>query len=341
MSEETVTTESKPEFSLSQIADEIIPNEKSTSASSSTDDQSGDKQTAPPQTSDQKTDELTPEQILGEVAKQAADPKANEELLKLVNELGAIHNGLPVKIESKDQLKELVQKGYDYTKKTMEHAEITKSFKDEQVKMQEQWKQREETFAKQESQLADVIIENQIAEVVLKQMQAEDPDLFSEFSRRFQAEITRRNAEMPLVRGLEQQLQGVQKQIEELRGGNNAKELQTVKANFEKEMSATQTQHAATLAKLGVQVDWKKVQNTWEADATGKMTVEQALHANYGTEISKAYQSYKKLLETKNKTSNAMLKKTGVGSSAGVAETSQAAKSGDLRSYLKEALAQM
>lgn len=70
------------------------------------------------------------------------------------------------------------------------------------------------------------------------------------------------------------------------------------------------------VGKLGVKVDWDKVKEIWSSDASGKMSVEQALNAVHGADFNKAYTSHHKLLATKNKTTNSMLKKTGVGGAA-------------------------
>lgn len=312
MSEET------QDFDLNAAAEEIIAeSEPQEAATSETEAVSSDNQETEPQKTEAESTELSAEEILNKLGEEKADPKASTELLNSINALGAIYNGAPVKIESTDQLKELIQKGYDYTKKTMSHSEEVKAWKENQAKVEAEWKTKETQLQQQESQLAETIFENQIAEAVLTQMRDSDPDLFEEFKTRYNTEVSKRNQVLPYMKQFESQFQQLNGEIQSLKQDKTQKELSGIKQNWEQELQNTQTKYAPLTTKLGVKVDWEKVKKTWTNDASNSMTVEQALNAVYGSEMSKAYQSHQKLLATKNKTNTAMLKRTGASSNPG------------------------
>lgn len=309
--QETSTTQ---EFNLMDAADEIISDEPAEAATSTNDSSEGDNPEKEPQETTEETKALTPEEILNKVEEEKVDPKANVELLNLVNSLGAIHNGQPVKIENVDQLKELVQKGYDYTKKTMELSEQDKVFKETQTKFEAEYKQKQTELQEYEHSLAEVINETQIAGAVLAEMKATDPDLFADFAQRYQAEMNRRQQAASYVKPFEGKIQELSGEIQSLKQQKIEQEKAGVRANWESELKTAQTNYAPKLAKLGIAVDWDKVKSTWAADASGKLTVVNAVGALYGDAIQSAYESQQKMLETKNKTANTMLKRTGVGS---------------------------
>lgn len=335
MSDQETSTES--EFNLMDAADEIISDEPAEAAPSKDESTSGDNQETESQKTPVEDKALSPEEILNKVEEEKVDPKANEELLNLVNTLGAIHNGQAVKIDTVDQLKELVQKGYDYTKKTMELSEQDKVFKEAQVKFEGEYKQKTEELQQYENSLAEVIQETQIAGAVLADMKATDPDLFADFAQRYQAEANRRNQAASYMKPFEGKIQELSGELQSLKQQKVEQERAGIRSNWESELKTAQTNYAPKLAKLGIAVDWDKVQATWAADASGKLTVVNAVGALYGDAIQSAYESQQKMLETKNKTANTMLKRTGVGS--GVAKNTdpkkEAAKYGnDLNKFL-------
>lgn len=311
------TTETTTEFNLSAEADKIIAeSEPASTSDSNVASNSGDTQETAPQQTEGESKELSAEEILGQVTSEKVDPKANEEILNAINSLGAIHNGNPVKIENLDQLKEVIQKGFDYTKKTMALSEEVKAFNDQKAKIETEWKAKEEEYFQRENQLAEVINENNIATNVLRELQATDPELFNEFKIRFEAELRRHEQALPHLKQYDAKFQELQSQIGQLKAGKTTEELNGIKKTWETELATTQTKYAPMVGKLGVKVDWDKVKEVWASDVSGKMSVEQALNAVHGADFNKAYTSHQKLLATKNKTTNSMLKKTGVGGAA-------------------------
>ena len=193
MSDQVTETTTEKDFSLMSAADEIISNEPSQADAPENASTEGDNPAKEPQQTTEEAKATTTEDILNKVELDKENPKANEEILNLINSLGAIHNGQPVKVDSVDQLKELVQKGYDYTKKTMELSEQDKSFKEREQKYEADYTQRQAQLQEYENSLATVIQETQIAEAVLTEMKATDPDLFEDFRQRYERELNRRN----------------------------------------------------------------------------------------------------------------------------------------------------
>lgn len=312
-------TEQEQGFDLHAAAEEIIGNEPQSDATPEIETASGDTQETESQETQVESKELSPEEILAKLGEEKETPVAGKEILDQINALGAIHNGQPVKIENVDQLKELIQKGYDYTKKTMSLAEESKVFNEEKTKYQAELKQHTEALLSQESSLAETIYENQIAEAVLSEMKNSDPDLFEEFRQRYNRESSRRNEALnnPYMKQFNTQLQGLSGELQSLKQQKVQAELSGIKQGWEKELTSVQTKFAPIFSKLGVKADWAKVQKAWSSDASNSLTVEAALDAVHGADIRKAYESYNKLLATKNKTNTSMLKRTGVGSGQG------------------------
>lgn len=333
-------TETTTGFDLNAAADEVISNESQETATQETSEVESDKQTAPQENSTE-TNGNNVDEILGKLNEEKEDPKASEDLLKFVNELGATHNGLPVTVENKDQLKEYLQKGFDYTKKTMAHSETVKAWEESKAKAEAEWKQKEETFRQVENDLAEVSYENQIAEAVILEMKNTDPDLFEYFKNAYTREHTKRQqlANNPVIKEYGSKLQELNGQLQSLKGEKTKEELNSVKQSWDKDLTTIQTKYAPITAKLGVKIDWdKKVKDIWAADVTGKMTVEQALHAAHGAEIQKAYESHQKMLATKNKASNSMLKRTGAsGNASGKQQMNTNFKPGEYNKFLEEA----
>lgn len=310
MSEET-------EFNLSEAANEILSDEPQEAATQETVSTSSDTQEIEPQQTEVKTDEQNAQEILNHLATEKEDPKFTEEILSQINALGAVHNGQSLKVETVNQLKEYLQKGFDYTKKTMSHSDEVKFFKEEQVKRETEWKQKDALLHEQYNGMQETIIENQIAEEVLGEMKNSDPELFEEFRIRYHNSMNRRNQMMPYMKQFETKFQKLNGELEGIKREKAVAQLSAIKQGWETDLGQTQNKYATQLAKLGVRPDWEKVQTLWKSDATNTMSVEQALFATHGKDIAQANESYKKLLATKNKTQTAMLNRTGVSTVAG------------------------
>lgn len=298
------------DFNVDGIASEIIGND-SHSSSPSDSEVEGQAEKSPNEATEDKA--ASSEDILNLVAKEKENPAEGMELLAKINSLGLIRNGLPVSIESPDQLKEVIQKGFDYTQKTMEHAEAVKAKEQEFISREAQFTEKEAAFTQQAQQFESVIRNNDIISDMLAEMQTSDPELFAHLDTLFIQRENALNAQLKHQEKFKGEFNRLESEIKSLKGEKKAEELGQIKQGWEKELSAVQTNFAAPLAKLGVKADWKKVEETWKADTSNTMTVEQALHAVHGKDIFAANESYQKLLATKTKTQAAMLGRTGVG----------------------------
>jgi hypothetical protein len=301
------------DFNVDEISIEAIGND-SQSISANDSDVEGQTGKSPNETADEKV--ASSEDILKLVANEKENPAESTELLGKINSLGLIRNGMPVSIESPEQLKEVIQKGFDYTQKTMEHAETVKAKEQEWVTKEAQFTEREAQFTQREQQHETVFRNNDIIADMLVEMQTNDPELYAEIDRLFIKQENAFNQQFKHTEKFNGEIKNLRGEIQSLRGENQAKELGQIKQGWEKGLSETQASFAAPLAKLGVKADWEKVKAAWSADTSNTMTVEQALHAVHGKDILSANQSYQKLLATKNKSQAAMLGRTGVGGSS-------------------------
>lgn len=312
------------------------PADVSTSEVQSTEGQSVEQ--TPPQ--EVESDPASAEKVLNELLNEKPDKEAEKAILDMVHGLGAIHKGQPVTIESPAQLKELIQKGFDYTKKTMEHAESVKAKEAEFQKLESEFKEKEEFYSKREQELESTISDNRVMESILLKIQANDPELFQHFQSLWRSEISEYEKQKPLIAKFEKEVGSVKEQLNNLIGQNKQGELAKIKEGWESELSSTQEKFAGSFAKLGVKPNWDKVKDAWASDSSGKMSVEQALYAVHGKEIIQANESYKKMLLTKDKVNASILGKSGISQGQkGQSETIKV-KPGDYESILKLASAQ-
>lgn len=329
-------TETTGEFNLQEAAEEIIAEGESTTASSENDQGAGQSEQEPnTNTEDQ---ELSPEDILNQVANEQGNSEQFADLLKAVNGFGMTKNGIPVSVETPDQLKELIQKGFDYTYKTQEHAKVAEAKEAEFAQKENAFKEREQAFVQQEQAFEQGRVFNQLMMDLLGEVRASDPELFEHIDGLFTQKERAHLAQKPLQKQFNSKISELENEVKSIKSQKQTEELNGIKQGWEKELSEVQTKVAGSLSKLGVTVDWNKVKETWTADASNKLTVNQALYAVYGADIQKANESYKKLLETKAKTSAKLLGRTGVGNGQrGGEETIEANNMGDYDSILKQA----
>lgn len=327
------------EFNIHEAANEIIGDD---SQGASTEGTSSEGQADSASQNDGGDKALSPEEILAQVAKEGEDPAQFADLLKGVNSLGMIRNGLPVAVESPEQLKELIQKGFDYTQKTMEHAELVKTKDAEFQQKETSFKERETQLAQAEQAIQNEVYFNTNLMAVVEKLKTEDPELFTHLDQLYQREEKSFLDQQKHIKQFEGKFSEIENKLKGFETQKHQEQLTGIKQSWEKDLSEVQTKVAAPLEKLGLKVDWEnKVKKIWEADASNKMTVEQALYAAYGAEISKANESHRKLLETKTKTQQKLLNRTGVtGGQRGASETKQYPV-GDFMSILNDAAATM
>lgn len=278
--------------------------------------------------------EMSTENIFQELEKEQNNPEAHAALLEQINSLGMIFNGQPLKIESPDQLKELVQKGFDYTKKTMAHAEEVKAKNEEFAQMEAKFKQIEEQLQQREVEHNEILRDSEIFTNLIMQWKTSDPDLYDYLAKAYSGELSKYGQTQLIAQKYDGKIKELNDKFAKLEQVKTQENLSKIKQSWESELSEVQTKTGGYMAKLGVKVDWDKVKQAWMADATNSMSVENALHAVYGKDIAKAYESHKKLMATKNKTQASLLSRSGVGSPSKGAEPSIKIAPGDYEKLL-------
>lgn len=329
------------EFNIHEAAKEIIAQE-SEPTTASTDESSSAGQSEQESNQNAEGQQLSPEEILKQVSEQKEAPAQFAELLKSVNGFGMTRNGQPVSVESADQLKDLIQKGFDYTYKTQEHTELAKAKEAEFQQKDARYKELDAQYAQKEQEHAQVFQNNNLLVSLLGKIQSQDPELFQHLDKLWIEEERQFSMNKPLEAKFQGEISKLNTEIQSLKGQTKEKELGSIKQGWEQELKDVQGKYAASLGKLGVKPDWKKVEEAWKADSSNTLSVEQAFYAVHGKDIQAANESYKKLLSTKNKTQAHLLGRSGMGASQGKKEPEiKAAVVGDYGSLLREAAAQL
>lgn len=326
------------DFNFSEAANEIFGDE---SVSDSTNDVSTEGQSeevSNPETTEQQN-EVSPKDILENLSKEET-PESGKELIEKLNALGMVHNGQPITVDNLDNFKKTYQQGFDYTKKTMAHAEEVRAKTEEFTKREAQFQEREAQYVQKEQELAQTKQENQIMEGLLLDWKQNDPELFQYIQSAFNKAVNQHQAQQPLLQQYDSRFKELNDKLAAFEKGEQTKELTGIKDSWEKDLKEVQTNKAAALSKLGVKVDWEKVKEAWSADSSNKLSVEDALYASHGKEIAKAYESHQKLLATKNKAQSGMLARGGASGGAGKQPETVKHKTGDYESIMRDAAAQ-
>lgn len=324
-------------FNLHAAAEEIIAEESDSQSSSTEDSSQSEGQSELDSQQTDENQELSPEEILNQVASEEKKPEQFAELLNQINGLGAVHHGTPIKVDSPEKLKQLLEMGAGFYQKTEAHANEVKAKEAEFQQKEQSFKEREAALVQQEQSFEKGKAFNQIFMDLLSDMQESDPELFQHLDGLFVQREKAFKTQNPMMKAFDQKFAELDNRFKSIEQQKQNEELKGIKQSWENGLTELQNKVAVSLSKLGVVPDWNKVKSTWTADATNKMTVEQAFYATYGADIQKANESMKKLLETKAKTSAKLLGRTGVGKGQrGAGETIEVA-AGDYSSILRQA----
>lgn len=224
-----------------------------------------------------------------EKAGQATDENA---LIDLVNSLGAIHNDSPVSVSSKEELKNLVQMGKDYTVKTQALSEERKAYESEVSSTKEELNSAINDFNQQTKAFDDQVKEMQAWTFALKELESKDPDLFSEVQRVYQD--TQKQFSNPI---LDQQLASIRAELAETKKGLSERENKAIVNEFEREkdsMSATEQ----SMKELGITVDWNLAKQKW---ASSGLPLKEVVGSIYFENVAKAQASKSKVDTTRAK----------------------------------------
>lgn len=315
-------------FNLREAADELISNEAQADSTQAK-PADGSAETPPVNT---VSDEQRALDILNgkEVGTEA---KPDAAYLEHVNALGFVHNGQAFKVETPERLKEIIQQGFDYTKKTMAHAEEVKSF-------QAQSQEREQQYSAREQELHGTSFKNNMVDSMVERLKTEDLDLYNHLQEQFQREISEYQKNQPVIAHYENKFKQLEDRFAQLDQGKHQSNLGEIKGNWEKQLNELQTTKAARFKELGIIPNYDKVKEVWSADNTNKMTVEQAFAAVHGTEMINASESQMKKLKAAAEVTARKLGRGGVSNSQ-KAGAKIAAPAGDYRSILRQSLDQM
>lgn len=254
---------------------------------------------------EEESKELSLEEQLEGVEVESQEGESAPDILSLVNELGLIHNGLPYEYDNADMIKEHLMKGHDYTFKMQELAEQRKQSETELAEQREAFESEYQAFEQERQQVQGALTENEVMAEIFRELQVREPEFFQEISQDFarRMSVYEKSINNPHVKALESKIN----ELEKTYGAKNQEAEQSkadgiVKA-WEEGLKEVQTAQAPKLRALGVKPNWSEVQKVWQADATGQMTVKQAMLAVHGEEISKALEAKAKLAATKAKSS--------------------------------------
>lgn len=221
------------EFNINEAAEEIIAEGEPGDADSTERDLGEGQSNGNPDDSSNEN-ELSPEEILNQLENEGVDQTALTALLEQVNGLGSVHSGQPIKVDSVDQLKELIQKGFDYTKKTMAHSDAVK-LKDEEFNQREaKFTERETQIAQKEQELQSVVIENQLITNMLTRWKTEDPDAFEWISSQWQREMNTYNQQRPVIAEYEKKIGSLESRLNKFEEGNSQKQLSDIKQEWKR-----------------------------------------------------------------------------------------------------------
>lgn len=333
-----MSEESTGEFNIHEAAAEIIGESDSQEVSTNETQPEGQ-----PEGSQEtgENNQLSPEEILNQVANEKEDPEQFADLLKSVNQMGLMGNGMPLEIKSPEHLKQLLEMGAGFYGKTEAHANEVKAKEAEFQQKDAAYKEREAGLVQKEQEFSEQLQINQIMGSIVARLQSEDPELFNHLDQLYRQEEKSIFAAKPLEAKFNGEIQKLNSEIQSLKGQKQTEELGKIKQGWEKDLSDLQTKFAAPIQKLGVKPNYDKVKEVWAADMTGNMTVEQAFYAVHGQDIAKAHESHRKLLETKAKSNARMLSRTGVGSGQKGKDETVEYSTGDYGSILRQASATM
>jgi hypothetical protein len=241
-------------------------------------------------------DELEPEGSQEGEEAQGEKGQATDDtsILETLNKLGMIHNELPIKVESLDQAKNLIQKGYDYEAKTSALSQERTQFDAEKTQATEEFQGAIKEFNERVAGFDNQIKEMQQFHFALEQLQKNDPDAFAAIQAAYDDVGTKFNN--PIVN---QQMQAINKEFAAIREELKSRESKLIVDEFDREKQALSATEQS-FKELGVTIDWNAVKNEW---AKTGLPLKQVVGSLYIDHVAKAQASKAKVATTKAKVS--------------------------------------
>lgn len=201
-----------------------------------------------------------------------------------------VHNG-EKKTVTLDEMKELAQKGFDYTKKTQSVGEEKKALEQEMQRFKEESEKTIEDLESRYKEIDDVINLKQQWDFFLDNLENTDPDFFSEIQEKFQETSSAYNN--PLIK---KQLDVFNQKLTEIEKRGQKYENEAILKAYESEKNNFQESMNSTFEALGLKPDWNKVESAWKK---GAESVERAFYMVHGPDMVKLWNSKQKLSNTK------------------------------------------
>ncbi len=324
------------DFNLSEMA-ETIGNESDAGSLSSESD-AGQSETNP---SGESAKELSLDEITkGLEGKEVEAPKTGD-LLSLVNALGMKRGEEAIALKDEKEVAELIQKGFDYTKKTQEHADGVRQKEEAYAQKEKEFSER---FAQKEQEFSTIKQEQTILETAIRKLQSsqseDDKYLLAEIGRIYNETHGEFERNKPYTQEMDNKFKSLSDEIAALKGKKVEEEHANIRTGLEQDLSSFQSKIAPTLQTLKIAPSWEKVKEMWAADATGKMSAENAFMAVHGKEMISAYSSHQKVLEAKAKAQEKLLGR-GAGSGMRGVKPDIQTKTDSLGDFLQEAASHM
>lgn len=226
-----------------------------------------------------------------EEAGQDADEKS---FLGLVNSLGLVHNENPFQVGSRDELKNLIQMGRDYTQKTQSLSEERKAFETEKSGAETELNGAIESFNTQVKEFDGKLQELEQWSFTLNNLRETAPDLHEEIQKHFAD--TQKMYSNPI---LDQKLKAFQDRLDQTEKSLQQRESKLIVDGFDTEY-AKLAPLEQSMKELGIAINKDEVKKQWAA--TG-MAPEQVVGMLYGTKVMQAQASKSKVEQTKAKVS--------------------------------------
>jgi len=237
-----------------------------------------------------------------EVDKEEVDEGGD--LLSKINGLGMTRDGQAVEYGDIDSIKEALMHNNNYTTKYQDLANEKTQWETDKASQLDGFESEKKEFYEQRDQVNQDLVDNQIMMQYLDDLQTADPDLFQEITQGFQRHQKSYTNSMnnPATMQMQKQLSAIEEAMKSQ--GQQKAEIKNeeIRNGWDNGLKDVQTKYGPKFAKLGVKIDWNgTVKEAWESDASGKLSVMEAVNAKYGDKINKAYESQIKLMQTKNK----------------------------------------
>lgn len=202
-----------------------------------------------------------------------------------------------------NELKELAQKGFDYTKKTQEVSKERETLTKEREEFNQEVSKGYEAVKAEYQKHHEKMDQFNKIEYAFDMIAEKDPDLIEQFKVYIQQ--AERELNNPVNKSLKSQISSLEQklnQIESFNSNRNAIEKnEYIAKNFHSDLDKIKSSYESNFSKLGIRPDWDKVKQAWIDGEANKTTVEQAFFSIHGPLISKAYESKMKVLNVESK----------------------------------------